>query len=71
MSRAPIGRRDGNLEGILWMLVCECLWNQTAIKNYRAEHDIQDAARPVDPLKQSAHLKKVAAALLELLDKSL
>jgi hypothetical protein len=29
------------LEEILWMLVCECLCNQAAIKDYRAEHDIR------------------------------
>ena len=41
------------LEGILWMLVFECLWNQTALKDYRAEHDIRTPFRQLTSSNQT------------------
>ena len=49
---------------ILWVLLSDCLWEQTEIKAYQAAHDIK---RPLDALtrsKQNAQLRIVAETVL-------
>ena len=58
--------RDGRKK-ILWVLVSQCLWDQTAIIDYQAAHDI---SRPLDQLsssRQNAQLEMVADAVARLL----
>jgi hypothetical protein len=53
---------------ILWLLVSDCLWKQTAINTYQAAHDIK---KPLDQLsrpQQNAQLSKVAEELLKALE---
>ena len=58
--------RDGSKK-ILGVLLSQCLWDQTAINDYQAAHDI---SRPLDQLsssRQNAQLKMVADAVARLL----
>jgi hypothetical protein len=53
---------------ILWLLLSECLWKQTAIKDYQAAHDIK---KPLDQLsrpQQNAQLRVVAETVLKTLE---
>jgi hypothetical protein len=52
---------------ILWVLLSQCLWNQTAIKDYQPAHDI---SRPLNQLNASgrdAQLKIVADTVARLM----
>jgi hypothetical protein len=52
---------------IIWVLLSDCLWMQTEIKDYQAAHDIK---KPLDALtrsKQNAQLRIVAETVLKKL----
>jgi hypothetical protein len=55
---------------ILWMLLSDCLWDLTTIKDYRAAHDVGTPLDRLSPAKQNVELKKVANEVLKLLKQS-
>jgi hypothetical protein len=55
---------------ILWVLLSDCLWEQTDIQHYQAAHDIKRPIAELPRPKQEAQLKIVAKMVLTALESS-
>lgn len=63
LAAAKEGRKK-----ILWILLSECLWKETAIKDYQAAHDLEKPLDQLSVAKRNAQLAKVAEELLKCLE---
>lgn len=50
---------------IIWILIKDCLYDYTPIKDYQAAHDLSTALNGLPEHKQQATLKKISKRIID------